>query len=142
MNVKEWRPAEGCESCKRAVRLFHEHTGIAAHTNSLAYTRIRKLEVEVMKMADLLEIRGQRIRELETEVARWKTALTGLQKDYDMNNVRANIAEAKVARVLELPEKWRSQAHRLNALNYEAVAMAISACADELEAAEQEPEHE
>lgn len=58
LNVKEWQPAEGCKSCKQAARLFHEHTKIAAHTNSLAVNRIRELEAKVAALRQWILVAG------------------------------------------------------------------------------------
>ena len=67
MNVKEWQPVEGCESCKQAIRLFHEHTNIAAHTNAMAIKHIRELK--------------DQIAELEAEVAELKATVAWLDNN-------------------------------------------------------------
>lgn len=44
VEVKTWKPAEGCKSCKDAQRIMHDHVQISAHSNALAIKKIREQE--------------------------------------------------------------------------------------------------
>lgn len=87
-----------------------------------------ELESGLNEMGELQVKLNQRIRELEAAFnladEKWSTVSTKLEK-----------AEAALARVRELPEKWR-------AAELSARTATFFMAADELEAALQEPEHE
>jgi len=113
--VKEWRPVEGCESCRQAAKLFHEHTGIATHTNSLAVKRIRELEDENSRLkSDFKDIAF-----LEAENAR----LSHLHKlDHSLADqwlVKAEFAEAQEAL------QWQEAVERLRAEHEAAIKAAV-----------------
>jgi uncharacterized coiled-coil DUF342 family protein len=91
----------------------------------------------------LPELRAERakVRELEAEVARLKDELIGELYAGNLFKASAEAAEAKVARVLELPEKWRAEElSARTACPDDPSCMDGDDCANWLDQALQEPE--
>jgi hypothetical protein len=50
LEVKEWKPAEGCKQCSNALRIFNTLESISRYSNSLA---IRKIKEQARKIEEL-----------------------------------------------------------------------------------------
>lgn len=116
-------------------------------------TKVRELEAEVAQLTEVPQfVRRAEAAEAELERARdWNEAVAVCAKHAEAITEREpcvvcdlQTAEAALARVRTLPEKWRKIYPRT--VNYPpgaaVLADTIKRCADELEVELQEPEHE
>ena len=87
-------------------------------------------------MNDLIAELRTKVRELEADLKALEHELEG---EIAKERQRTEAAEAKVARVEALPKHWLEEAKGI-AMISEDSATAIECCADELQAALQEPE--